>query len=88
MNLPDALLDEVRQQATAADRTVTSVVEEALRQWLAQHERSKRERPEYPLRVFDGGPGDHLLVDLEDKEALWAILEADDIEKMRRSSER
>lgn len=76
MNLPDALLEEVKQHAAASGRTVTSVVEEALRSMLIRHQQEQR-RPVLPLRSF-GAPGDRLLVDLEDKDALWAILDAEE----------
>ena len=37
MNLPDALLEQAREHANATGRTVTSLVEEALRKLLAEH---------------------------------------------------
>jgi len=36
MNLPDSLMEQVRKRAESDRQTVTSVVEEALREWLAR----------------------------------------------------
>jgi plasmid stability protein len=72
MNLPDGLMDEVRNRARDSGRTVTSVVEEALRAFL---DREPEPDPDFePLPTW-GTPGGRMLVDLEDKEALWAILD-------------
>lgn len=71
MNLPDGLLEETKAYAAAAGRTTTSVVEEALRRLLGERpeERTERTLPTY------GAPGGRFLVDLEDRDALWAALD-------------
>lgn len=73
MNLPDGLMEEVRTRAAAAGRTTTSLVEEALRLLLdtADAAGPRRSLPTY------GRPGGRILVDLEDRDALEAALDAD-----------
>lgn len=73
VNLPDALLVEVKQRAAAQDRTFTSLLEEALRDLLAKPAR-RAARTAVPT---DGRPDGRLLVDLLDKDALAAALDAD-----------
>lgn len=71
LNLPDSLAEEAKERAAAEGRTLTSLVEEGLRLVLRrQHEPPARE----PLPTFDGGG---FLLDLDDKDALWEILDAD-----------
>ena len=71
MNLPDGLMDQVRARAAASGRTTTSLVEEALRLLLETPGTGTppRELPAY------GTPGGRFLVDLEDRDALWAALD-------------
>lgn len=69
VNLPDALFLEVKQRAT----TVTSLLEEALRDLLVKEQNVRHRRP----LPTDGEPNGRLLVDLLDKEALAAALDAD-----------
>jgi plasmid stability protein len=71
LNLPDSLAEEAKERAATEGRTLTSLVEEGLRMVLAAHDEPV---PHEPLPTHSGG---RLLVDLEDKEALWAILDAD-----------
>jgi Bacterial antitoxin of type II TA system, VapB len=73
MNLPDALLEQARAHATATGRTVTSLVEEALRKLLAEHSVEAR-TPRVALTT-DGMPDGRLLIDVTDREALWAELD-------------
>lgn len=73
VNLPDALFLEVKQRAAQRGRTVTSLLEEALRDLLAKSD-PESDRPALPT---DGQPNGRLLVDLLDKEALAAALDAD-----------
>lgn len=74
MNLPDGLLEEAKAFAAATGRTMTSVVEEALRKLLdAEATETGQRRITLPV---DGRPGGRFLVDLEDKDALWAALDA------------
>ncbi len=72
MNLPDALLESVKRRAQADGRTVTSLVEQALREWLADE--PDEEFDELPV----WSPSDaRLLIDINDKAALWEALDAD-----------
>ena len=75
LNLPDALAEEAKERAVAEGRTFTSLVEEGLRMVLATHAEPITHEP---LPIFHGGGTQ--LVDLEDKEALWEILDADGFE--------
>jgi len=75
INLPDALAAEAKARAAAEGRTFTSLVEEGLRSVLTGDDPQPGGGPE-PLPAF--GDAEHaLLVDLTDREALWAALEAD-----------
>jgi hypothetical protein len=71
MNLPDALLEAARERAKHEGRTVTSLMEEALRR-LLEAQPTSVSPPELP--TWKGG---RLLIDLNDKDALWEILDAD-----------
>lgn len=72
MNLPDALLEQVKQRADASGRTVTSIVEEALRELLARPSATTTDPLELP--TF-GSPTDRVLVDILDKDALGQVLD-------------
>ncbi len=74
INLPDALATQAKARAAAEGRTFTSLVEEGLRAVLYDTSPDPSSRPE-PLPSF-GDPNGRLLVDLADKEALWAALDA------------
>jgi plasmid stability protein len=66
MNLPDALLEQVKARAAETGRTVTSLVEEALRNLLNE---SSDALPRRTLHT-DGLPGGRLLVDIAHYEHL------------------
>ncbi len=72
-NLPDALFLEVKQLAAQRATTVTSLLEEALRDLVAKEQNV---RPRRPLPT-DGEPNGRLLVDLLDADALADALDAD-----------
>ncbi len=73
MNLPDALLEQVKRHAAESGRTVTSVMEEALRQLLSQPaDVSAHDANRLPAY---GTVGAQPLVDLSDRDALWAVLD-------------
>lgn len=71
INLPDALIRQVKDHAKDSGRTVTSVVEQALMDLL---ERSRRTRDVDDFEPFDlptyGRPGGVVHVDLSDNEAV------------------
>jgi hypothetical protein len=72
LNLPDALAEAAKAKAAADGCTFTSLVAEGLRSVLA-------DTPEpvvTPLPSY-GDAGARMLVDLEDREALWEALDAD-----------
>lgn len=74
LNLSDGLVAEARAYARKTGRTLTSVLEEALRQLLAsQHEPRD---PVRPLPAY-GEPDGRFLVDLADRDAVWAELDED-----------
>lgn len=74
MNLPDGLLAAARKRAEEEGRTMTSLVEEALRDLLAKP--TARGTVE-PLPTY-GAPGSGLLIDIADRDAVYAALDADD----------
>jgi hypothetical protein len=72
INLPDALAEAAKAKAAAEGRTFTSVVEEGLRTVLGPR------APAKPIALASyGDPHGKVLVDLADREALWATLDAD-----------
>lgn len=73
INLPDALAEAAKTEASARGRTFTSLVEEGLRAVLDRRERSDDE----PLPVFQADGGRGMLVDPADKDALAGLLDAD-----------
>lgn len=75
MNLPDALMDEVRERAKAEHRTVTSLMIEALHDLLAKEQTPTAQRYSFPT---DGYPNGRLLVDIDDKDAVQQIFDEED----------
>lgn len=72
INLPDSLAQAAKARAAAEGRTFTSLVEEGLRVVLAVRPATGRlDLPAY------GDPAGRALVDLSDREALWAALDQD-----------
>ena len=70
VNLPDALLQAAKQRAAQQERTLTSLIEEGLRQVLADS--VEAEVPTLP----NWGTGDgKVLVDLDERAAVWGVLE-------------
>ncbi len=75
LNLPDGLVAQAKAQAAASGRTLTSLIEEGLRLVLEQHEIQQPTTPE-PLPAY-GQPEGRILVDLTDRDAVWATLDGD-----------
>ena len=74
VRLDEHLLAQAKQLAAASGKTLTSVLEEALREKLARRAANGRRKP-VRLRVCDGGgvlPG----VDLDDSSSLLDAMEA------------
>jgi len=79
--LDDQLLREAKRVAAESSRTLTAVVEDALREMLARRKQSAKQ-PRTTLPTFDLGglmPG----VDLDDSAGLRDIMDAEDMEKYR-----
>lgn len=73
INLPDGLAEAAKARAVAEGRTFTSLVAEGLRTVLQR----RAETPTSdPLPAF-GDPGGRILVDILDREALWAAFDGD-----------
>ena len=72
IHLPDALLAQAKKMAAESNRTLTSVIEEALRTLLSRPRPGRQKHAELPT-FGDGGtqPG----VDLDDSAALLDRLE-------------
>ena len=75
INLDDALLAEAKQVAARTGRSLTAVVEDALRQSLYRRDPATRQSVELPV-FGEGGtqPG----VDLDDSAALLDLMEQGD----------
>jgi predicted transcriptional regulator len=76
INLDDDLLQEAKKLAAATGRSLTDLVEEALRERLARRE-AQRRRERVSLPTYNGGgflPG----VDLDDSAALLDLMERHD----------
>lgn len=71
LNLSPALAAEAKQRAAAEGRTLTSFIEEALRDRLARHD----DAPTDPLPTFGDSRTSRFLVDIDDRDALWEALE-------------
>jgi plasmid stability protein len=74
LNLPDGLVAQAKARAAASGRTLTSLVEEGLRLVLEQHELPAAAQP---LPAY-GQPSGRILVDLTNRDAVWAILDEDE----------
>ena len=74
MNLPDSLMRSVRARADSTHRTVTSLVEQALRELLAR-DQDLRESEE--LLPTYGSTSTRPLVDIDDRDQVYAALDAE-----------
>lgn len=75
INLPDALGEAAKKRAKAEGRTFTSLVEEGLRKILAVEAQQTDRRP-LPVSQVRGG---RIVIDIDDKDALWEALDADGV---------
>lgn len=75
INLPDSLAEAAKERARAEGRTFTSLVEEGLRNVL---DRGEERLPSERLPSY-GRPDGRVLVDLTDRDAVWAALDADGV---------
>jgi len=76
VTIDDHLLEQAKLLAVRQGRPIGSVLEDALRVLLARIEEGKERKVELP--VFRGGRGLRPGVDLEDKEALYDLLDLPD----------
>jgi plasmid stability protein len=72
VRLDDRLLRQLKERAASSGRTLTAVIDEALRQFVARSEIPKRQSP-FRVSTFKGRlrPG----VDLDDSAALLDLME-------------
>ena len=73
--LPDGLYRETKAAAAASGRTVTSVIEDALRERLRGRGPGSKRRGRARLPVFRGKRGVRRGVDLDDSAALLDVLD-------------
>lgn len=73
LNISDALASEARAHAAREGRTLTSFIEDALRDRIA---RINATTPIEPLPTFGDPSTSRFLVDIDDRDALWEALEA------------
>ncbi len=73
LNLPDGLVAQAKARAASSGRTLTSLVEEGLRLVLEQHDTPHPAASE-PLPAYGQSSG-RILIDLADRDAVWAALD-------------
>lgn len=73
IRLDDDLLNQIKQLAARSDKTLTSVIEDALREMMARRQETKEREPVSLTTVSGHGlqPG----VDLDDSAALLSLME-------------
>lgn len=74
IRLDDDLLAEAKALAARTGRTLTSVIEDSLRQALAERKKTGKERRPFRMTTF-GGDGVKPGVDLDDSAGLLDIME-------------
>ncbi|MGS0687740.1 ribbon-helix-helix protein, CopG family [Nakamurella sp. GG22] len=74
INLSDSLMREVRVLAESSNRTVTSLVEQALLEFLARDADLREDEEVLPTY---GSPSTRPLVDIDDRNRLYATLDAE-----------
>lgn len=81
VRLDDELMTQVKRYAARHRQTVTSVLEDSLRQLLERERRRGRARP-VDVVVFTGS-GLREGIDLNDRATWGEVLEAEDVERFR-----
>jgi hypothetical protein len=82
VRLDQALLTQAKAYAARHGRTLTSVLEDALREMLLRHEASTN-RPRVEIEVFHGNgllPG----IEIDRSAYLHDLLDAEDVNRLRR----
>lgn len=80
VRLEPHLMRAAKKLATDTHRTLTAVIEDALREVIARHKTAGKSRIDLPISRHHGG----LLVDLDDRNAMDALLNSDDAEMYAR----
>ena len=73
LEIDEGVMRRLKQRAAQEGRTMSELVEAALRALLAREEGKPKELP--PLPVWDGGG---MLVDLDSREAMYELFDAED----------
>ena len=73
INLPDGLAEDAKRRARESGRTFTSLVIEGLRHMLSESAAPSA----FERLPVHGNPSDRPLVDISDRHALAAVLDAD-----------
>jgi hypothetical protein len=76
ISLDDELLGEAKERAARAGRTLSQVVEDALRESFLRHDQAIRKPVKLPLSTSRGGPRPG--VDLNNNAALLDLMESED----------
>ncbi|OGQ19474.1 MAG: hypothetical protein A2138_09165 [Deltaproteobacteria bacterium RBG_16_71_12] len=76
VRLPDDLLRAAKRAAADSDRTLTALIEDALRELLARAGSARGAKRRVTLPVFRGGAGARPGVDIDDSRALVDAMEA------------
>jgi len=71
LNIDDTVMARLRQESARQKRTMSELVEAALRLLFAANKEAKKKKLP-PLPSFDGGK---LRVDIADRNALYAVME-------------
>lgn len=73
LEIDGGVMRQLKERAAREGRTMSELVEAALRALLAKDEERPKELP--PLPVWDGGG---MLVDLDSREAMYELFDAED----------
>ncbi len=71
LNIADGLAEAAKRRAAAEHRTLTSLIEEGLRTVLAREQQATS----VPTLPTYGKRGDQMLIDIDDRDALYAALD-------------
>ncbi len=74
IRLAEGLLAEAKELAARTSRTLTAVIEDALREMLARQRQRPKQKPVY-LKTVDGN-GPQSGVDLDNTAELWDLMES------------
>lgn len=82
VRLPTELMRRAKRKAAAEGRTLTSLIEDGLRQVLAE-DRQKAKRPRGPVPVSSATGGPHPGIDISDSAALQEMEDREYIERLK-----